>query len=102
MGILRLKMKVGGCYVEEFNFVLVDNLSRAYRRVERLGDELERVSHLTTLIIRRPRCCSFAEFRDDLRALLHPRRGGVVLSSSSGRAWFCSMRGNRPGDFIPI
>src|SRR3546814_5810345 len=86
------KLKVRRRYVAEFNRCLGDNISRAIRRLERLGYEVERVSHLTTLSIRRPRGCSFAEFRDDLRALLHPRRGGVVLSSSSGRAWFCSMR----------
>src|SRR3546814_12992719 len=75
------KLKVRRRYVAEFNRCLGDNISRAIRRLERLGYEVERVSHLTTLSIRRPRGCSFAEFRDDLRALLHPRRGGVVLSS---------------------
>jgi hypothetical protein len=89
-------------YVAEFNRALGDSISRVVRRLERLGYVVERLPHLTTLRIWRPKGGSFAEFLDDLRALLHPRRGGVVLNSSTGRAWLCSMRGNRPGDFVRI
>src|SRR3546814_20109025 len=96
------KLKVRRRYVAEFNRCLGDNISRAIRRLERLGYEVERVSHLTTLSIRRPRGCSFAEFSDDLSALLHPRRGRVVLSSRSGRAWFLILLGNQPASLCCI
>lgn len=89
-------------YIAEFNRCVGDNTSRIIRRLERQGYVVERVPQLTTLVIRRPRAKGFMDFRDDLRALLQPRRGSLVLSSSSGGAWSCNMRGNRPGDFVRL
>lgn len=99
---MKRKLKTRYKYIAEFNRCVGDSIARAIRRLERRGYEVERVPQLTTLQIRRPKGLSFAEFQDDLRELLQPRRGSLVLASSSGRVWSCSQRGNRPGDFVRI
>lgn len=98
----KRKLRIRRRYIAEFNRCIGDNIARVIRRLERRGYDVERIPQLTTLVIRRPRERTFAEFREDLRDLLQPRRGSLVLNSSSGRGWSCSMRGNRPGDFVPI
>lgn len=99
---MRRKLKIRRRYIAEFNRCVGDNIARVIRRLERGGYEVERVPQLTTLKIRRPKGLAFAEFQDDLRRLIQPRRGSLILASSSGRSWSCSMRGNRPGDFVRL
>ncbi|MES2044509.1 MAG: hypothetical protein V4475_11560 [Pseudomonadota bacterium] len=89
-------------YVAEFNRCVGDNIIRVIRHLERRGYEVERIPQLTSLKIRRPKGASFKEFMDDLSGLLQPRRGSLLLASSSGRSWSCSMRGNRQGDFVRL
>ena len=96
------KLMVRRRYIAEFNRCVGDSITRTKRRLERRGYDVDFVSQLTTLRIRRPVGVTMREFRSDLRALLQPRRGSLILCSSSGRAWSCSMRGNRPGDFVQI
>lgn len=44
---------------------------------------------------------SFGEFKDVLRAQLHPQKGSLVLfSRRTGNAFRCSNRDNRPGKFV--
>lgn len=99
---MKLKTKNRRRYIAEFNRCIGDSITRAMRRLERRGYEVERVPQLTTLCIQRPKGLSFDEFMDDLRALLQPRRGSLILASSSGRSWSCSFRRNRPGDFVRL
>lgn len=96
------KLMVRWRYIVEFNRCVGDSISRAKRWLERRGYQVEFVPQLTTLLVRRPVGVTMREFRADLRALLQPRRGSLVICSSSGRAWSCNMRGNRPGDFVKI
>ena len=98
----KWKVKRRYRYIAEFNRCVGDNIARVIRRLERRGYVVERVPQLTTLRIRRPKNAEFSEFLDDLRELLQPRRGSLILCSSSGRAWSCNMRGNRPGEFVRI
>lgn len=89
-------------YVAEFNRCVGDSIRRVKRRLERRGYQVEFVPQLTTLLIRRPAGVTMKQFRADLRTLLQPRQGSLILCSSSGRAWSCNMRGNRAGDFVRI
>lgn len=98
----KKSVQVRIAYLAEFNRCLGDNIARVIRWLQRRDYEVERVPQLTALKIRRPKGVTFEEFQDDLRRLLQPRRGSLVLASSSGRSWSCSMRGNRPGDFVRI
>ena len=98
----KKKLMVRWRYIAEFNRCVGDSICRVIRRLERRGYEVDRVPQLTTLRIRRPAGVTMSQFRSDLRSLLQPRRGSLILCSSSGRAWSCNMRGNRPGDFVQI
>ena len=89
-------------YIAEFNRCVGDSIWRVKRRLERLGYDVDFVPQLTTLLFRRPVGVTMRQFRSDLRALLQPRRGSLILCSSSGRAWSCNMRGNRSGDFVSL
>jgi hypothetical protein len=100
--MMKRKLIVRRRYIAEFNRCVGDSIWRVVRRLQRRGYEVERVPQLTTLSIRRPVGVTMSEFRADLRSLLQPRRGSLILCSSSGRAWSCNMRGNRPGDFVKI
>ncbi len=100
--MMKKRLKVRYRYIAEFNRCVGDSITRVIRRLELLGYEVERLPQLTTLRIRRPTGADFASFRADLCRLLQPRRGSLIVSSSSGKAWSCSMRGNRPGDFVRI
>jgi len=95
---LRLRRK----YLAEFNRCVGDNIARVIRALRRLGYEVERVPQLTALRIKPPAGGTFDDLKGDLRPLLQPRRGSLIISSTSGRSWSCSMRGNRPGDFVRI
>lgn len=96
------KLRLRRRYLAEFNRCLGDNIGRVIRRLDRLGYDIERVPQLTALKITPPRGGDFSGLKSDLSALLQPRRGSLTLASSSGRSWSCSMRGNRPGDFVRI
>ena len=96
------KLMVHWRYIAEFNRCVGDSIVRAKRWLERRGYQVEFVPQLTTLLIRRPVGVTMKQFRADLRALLQPRRGSLILFSTSGRAWSCRMKGNRPGNFVRI
>lgn len=89
-------------YVTEFNRCVGDRTSTVIGRLEQLGYEVDRLPHLTTLRIRRPFGRTFSDFKNDLRRCVQPQRGSILLSSSTGRSWVCSMRGNRPGTFVRV
>ncbi len=95
---LRLKRR----YVAELNRCIGDNIARAIRYLERRGYIVDRVPQLTTITIRLPRGGSFADLQADLVNVLQPRRGSLILCSTSGRSWSCNMRGNMPGVFDRI
>lgn len=96
------KLKVRRRYLAEFNRCVGDNVARAIGRLERMGYDVERVPQLTTLKITPPRTGDFSDLKADLLPLLQPRRGSLILHSTSGRSWSCNMRGNRPGDFVRV
>ena len=98
----KRKLMVRWRYIAEFNRSVGDSISRVIRRLERRGYHVDRLPQLTTLRIYRPVGVTMSQFRSDLRSLLQPRRKSLILSSSSGFAWSCNMRGNRPGDFVQI
>jgi len=87
-------------YGAEFNRVVGDNIRVAIRKLEKAGLKVRRPPHLTTLFIGRPLSMSWQDFKDILRSILQPRIGGVKLSSSTGRMFICSNRGNQPGRFV--
>lgn len=100
--MMKRRLLVRWRYFAEFNRCVGDSIWRAKRRLERRGYEVDFVPQLTTLLIRRPIGVTMSQFRADLRTLLQPQRGSLVLFSTSGRAWSCRMKGNRPGDFVRI
>lgn len=89
-------------YITELNRCIGDQTSRVIGRLERLGYQVDRLPHLTTLRIRRPLGKTFLEFKSDLRRCVQSRRGSILLASSTGRSWICNMRGNRPGTFVRV
>lgn len=99
---MRKKRPIARRYVTEFNRCGGDNITRLIRRLRRLGYEIERVPQPTTITVTPPPGYAFAAVKADLRAQLQPRRGSLILASTSGRVWSCSMRGNRPGDFVRV
>ena len=96
------KLKLKRRYVAELNRCIGDNIARAVRYLERRGYTVDRVPQLTTITIRLPRDGSFAALQGDLVNILQPRRGSLILFSTSGRSWSCNMRGNMPGVFDRI
>jgi hypothetical protein len=98
----KKKLKVRRRYLAEFNRCVGDNIGRVIRRLQRLGYEVERVPQLTAVRITPPRSAAFQQLKADLQPLLQPRRGCMILASTSGRMWSCSMRGNQPRDFVRI
>ncbi|KTS34235.1 hypothetical protein NS228_05205 [Methylobacterium indicum] len=87
-------------YGAEFNRALGDNIRGVMRRLEKAGLIVTKLPHLTTLLIRRPMSMSWADFTSAIRSELQPRIGGVFLTSSTGRMFVCSNKGNRPGRFV--
>jgi hypothetical protein len=80
---------------------LGDNIKIAARRLERGGLSVELLSHKTSMVIERPRGMDWSSFSALLRSALNPRLGSLLLfSETTGRAWICSNRGNRPGEFV--
>lgn len=98
----KKKMKLHHRYGAELNRCIGDNIARAVRYLERRGYVVDRVPQLTTITIELPRDGSFTALKADLLGVLQPRRGSLVLWSTSGRSWSCSMRGNMPGIFDRI
>ncbi len=96
------KLKLRRRYSAEINRCVGDNIRRAVLALERRGYNVERLPHLTGLMLTLPRGGDFDQLKADLARILQPRRGSLILHSSSGRAWLCSMRGNRPGDFVRL
>ncbi|BAQ48065.1 hypothetical protein Maq22A_c25955 [Methylobacterium aquaticum] len=87
-------------YGAEFNRSLGDNIRGVMRKLEKAGLDVSKPPHLTTLIIRRPLSMSWADFKAIIRSMIQPRIGSVFLTSSTGRMFVCSNRGNRPGRFV--
>ncbi len=86
-------------YGAEFNRAVGDNIRGVMRKLEKAGLSVRKPPHLTTLFIRRPLSITWDEFKDIIRSVLQPRIGGVFLTSSTGRMFVCSNKGNRPGRF---
>ena len=87
-------------YFAEFNRVVGDNIRGAARSLRRLGLNVMILPRKTSLMIERPRSMSWDEFKAAIRAVLHPRRGSVMISSEfTGRTFICQNSGNRPGLF---
>lgn len=90
-------------YVIEFNRSRRDSLSWVIENLKALGYEVERVpNHLTTIRVDRFKGQRWRAFRRDIRHLLNPKKGSAVVLSDSGKAWVCSMKGNRPGKFVKV
>jgi hypothetical protein len=87
-------------YIAEFNRAVGDNIRNVIRRLERRGYEVEKVPQLTTVKLKRPPGNTFEDFQEDVASVLQPRRGSAIIASSTGRAWSCNMKGNRPGEFV--
>jgi hypothetical protein len=88
-------------YFAEFNRTFRDNVKIAARRLERGGLNVDLLPHKTSVVIDRPAWMDWDTFTSLLRSVLNPSLGSLLLfSESSGRAWICSNRGNRPGDFV--
>ena len=84
-------------YLAEFNRCVGDNIENVVRRLRRRGYEVARVGHKTTILIRRPVGSKIRSFKADLAAMVQPKIGGMILSSTSGKFWQLDNRGNRPG-----
>lgn len=89
-------------YLAEFNRCVGDNIENVVRRLRRRGYEVARVAHKTSILIRRPAGSKFRSFKTDLAAMVQPRIGGMILSSTSGKFWQLNNRGNRPGELYRI
>ena len=88
-------------YFAELNRGYQDNIRAAARRLERGGLGVELLPHPTSIVIERPGSMDWGRFSSLLRSALNPRLGSIFLfSETTGRAWICSNRGNRPGEFV--
>jgi hypothetical protein len=91
-------------YVAEFNRTYADSISKCARRLERWwGLNVDVLPHRTTLRIERPPDMSWETFEKALRSVINPRAGSVLLfSTSTGKVFICSNRGNQPGIFQQV
>lgn len=89
-------------YFVEYNRCESDRPARLVRRLERIGLQVERSPHKTSLRIeRRTEEVSFAQMQKALRQGIDPKIGSVILfSPSTGGVWIMQNRGNRPGVFV--
>lgn len=87
-------------YFAEFNRVLGDNIRTTARRLTRMGLPAYVLPHMTALIIERPAGVTWKQFTNSIRSVLQPKRGSILIASeTTGRAFICSNKGNRPGHF---
>lgn len=90
-------------YIVETNRVNGDNIARAVSYFERQGIPAERIPHKTTLRLFRPANMTFPTFARIVRGVIQRRIGSLLMfSTSTGNAFLCSNRGNRPGRFVRI
>lgn len=88
-------------YFAEFNRVVRDNIRGAVWTLRLHGLNVTVLPHKTALLIERPSCMSWSDFKCAIRSVLQPRRGSVMISSeATGRTFICQNGGNRPGLFI--
>lgn len=90
-------------YIGEFNRPRWDNIPACIRRLEKAGISVERLRHKTSLAMMRPATMSWSTFTAAINSILDPNIGSVMLfSQSTGNAFRCNNRGNRPGRFLSI
>ena len=87
-------------YFAEFNRAKGDNIRITAKSLNRQGLRASLLPHKTSLMIERPKSMPWTQFTGTVRAVLHPRRGSVMISSEySGKTFICQNSGNRPGRF---
>lgn len=85
----------------ELNRAKGDNVTACVRQLNRRGVPARRLRHKTSIEIERPIDMSLPAFRNELRAILDPRKGSMILFSERYTGPFiCNNRGNRPGVFV--
>jgi hypothetical protein len=90
-------------YLTEWNRARGDNIRHTAEKLERRGLRVTLLPHKTSILIERPALIDWANFKDILRNELQPRTGSImVLSQTTGNAFICSNRGNRPGQFVRV
>ena len=90
-------------YLIEFSRNKYDSIRKVVRRLQDKGYDVETVpNHLTAIVIRKNERQPFSVLKGELIELLDPSKGSLIIGSSSGKQWYCSMKGNRPGRFISI
>ena len=90
-------------YLVEFNRNRFDSINRVVREVRDAGYEVSLVpNHLTAVVIEKQVDQKFSDLSKLLISLLNKERGSLIIGSSSGKQWYSSMKGNRPGELIEI
>lgn len=90
-------------YLVEFNRNKYDNINKVVAQIRQKGFDTTLVpNHLTALVIKKTAEQNFSDLSKLLISLLNPTKGSFIIGSSSGRQWYCSMKGNRAGELIEI
>lgn len=90
-------------YLVEFNRNKFDSINKVVDKVRQEGFDITLVpNHLTAVVIKKSADQNFSELSKLLISLLNPAKGSLIIGSSSGKQWFCSMKGNRAGELIEI
>ena len=88
-------------YSIELNRMLHNSSRWVAGQLERLGIKVQRMSHLTALLLELPPDMTWDEFKNVLRSVIQPGRGSVLVQSCvTGNVFVCDNRGNRPGRFV--
>ncbi|MBB1251711.1 hypothetical protein [Rhizobium sp. G21] len=90
-------------YILELNRAVGDSVRKALRYFERRGIPADILPHKTTLQITKPDNMPFGEFLRIIGKGIQARIGSVIMfSQTTGNAFICNNRGNRPGKFFRV
>jgi len=88
-------------YLLEVNRGLRDNRDIWTDRLEQSGIRVDKLSHLTSVIVHRPAMMRWPTFKAALIGIMQNRKSASLLLSSDPGAWFiCRNSGNQKGKFV--